>query len=1315
MRDILGDSLRNLTWFKNRQKWLHIMLVVLSLVVSMNVFWALRQPGLTLAGDAACGIPEHTHSDACSTQICICELPEEGHVHRESCYETLLTHAEDTLLLSCEQTEEPHIHTDSCYETIVTDPVAESVCICEDMDETHIHEDSCYETILTEGYEETILNCDLLYDPHEHTESCYILEAGEICQEQVLICNLEETAHIHDDTCYTTELICDQEDHIHTLECYSDENADVETQLDWQEMFADYPYTDNTQEDLVGIALTQVGYSESTLNFQVGQDGIRRGYTRYGDWYGTPYSDWSALFVSFCLHYAGTDPEEFPTNSGADSMATAWEKLGRYEPVGTYVPLAGDLVFFTDNTMGIVSEVQNSTLYVIHGDVEDSVCRTMLVLTEETIAGWGITGTPEAESPVEEPPENDFTEITEQPQQTPPEDQAFSSNEGTFDTSAPIPGEEELLDITDGPAVFIFAGGKTEPHIKRFSFQSARNIVELLPYLDARGGTYFFTLLDTNNQELPQDSNGNYIVTSGINYKLTMTVNNPEGFAPGTYRYQIPNGLQVNGGTGRFILTDGTDVGSWEVADNGLITMVFNEHMNTRTDITISATMGIMFPEQEEPLDFDGKITVTIEKPKTGEIHTKLNKWGTQGTEITDPSKLYWTVEITGRQDSHIPGSIITDQIKSGEHQYTQSDIDGGLSIGVGEYDLTTGVQLAWHAWDVSPNDPNLEWTEAGWSYRIPETITCKWCPQPITLGNNGWIYYIQYTSTPNTADATGKLWYTNSAMIDGQYVEGWGGFDHGEAQAAIVKTGDFHTDAEGSAFLWEFQATIPGMEEGKKAVYNWQIMDNLRVKDPENNTMGYEENDAIHSIVTARNNGNTYNVPNIADVTPETKFAWNNAWSAENGGIKYGRALGLLSRCNCTAENCQFWKGSCESLYWYKADDGYWYTNGFCHCWTEEYDTVFTFSYETDATAVMEAYGGLGYDLQNEALLQNTVYLQDGTPDVITAGTAIEEVPIPGVFNKELNHDFDGYTANYKITINEGKLVLTDGSPLTIRDEMTQTLAYISGSLVITTEDSNGNTATLNQGTDYTVTYDGTGSHTDENGNSVHLLDIVILHPQPVMYILDYDTTLIMPDRVTEGIRYTNAATITIWGKDIQDTTVEKVYADINIAAKSYKVEMYKTCATTGQPLGGATFGLYNSQGGLISTDVTNANGELLFQTNVIEGIILREHILYYMQELKAPPGYQLDDTKYWFCFCDNTRGYCYDCAQVMAGIDASRIPFEQIGKVHAENLILNYNLPATGGPGIYPVVLMSVMFILTPLVYEFIRRRKQERRGVG
>ena len=1153
MQDILAESLRRLKQNRARRIRMSAILLVLSLFVSLDVFWVLRQPGLTLAGDADCAITEHTH----------------------------------------------------------------------------------------------------------------------------------------DETCQTAETPCELVEHIHTIACYADETADVETQLDWQNMFADYPYTENLRENLVGIAKTQVGYAESTQNFQADSNNNLHGYTRYGSWYGAPYNDWSAMFVSFCLHYAGADPKEFPGNTGAASMAETWKTLGKYTEAGTYDASPGDLVFFTDNTVGIVSEVQSSTICVIRGDVNDAVCADIFPQTDPSIAGWGCTGERLEELPGTEEEIPVTEELIEEiiPDET--------------QLPAAEPEAEDPLDISNGPVFLIAEGGEPLPQIQSYALRSARATTELLPYLQANGGNYFFTLLDFDNQELPKDANGNYIATAGTGYKLTISINSPKGFLPGTYEYQIPNGLMVDGGEGTFVLKDGTHVGSWVVTDTGLITLVFNENINSRTDITISATLGIHFPEQETPIDFDGKITVTVEPPPNQNDPTVLQKWGQPDA---DAGKLDWFVQIYGHADSQIPGSIITDQATLPDwgkpHSYTQSDIDAGLTFGV------TDANGGWHAWTVTTEDPHLIWDENGWSYKIPHTVTCDHCGQ-LELGNDGWSYQVSYSSTPTPLNTPGNAAYENKVTVDNQTAWGWNSFEHGQIGAQIIKNGAFVSDAAGGGFLWNIQAIIPGRPEGQRAEYSWAISDEMRLMDQNGIVVERLPNDIHLATVTADYNGTTIQIPRIQDATDQDMFAWDNSWTSE--GIPATRTINLLSRCQCTPETCHW--GNCGE-YWYKNDAGVTVgTREFCQCWTETQNMTFTLVYKTSDLTAIQAYSALGYSVNNQAQLY---YLGDDN-NTIQVDYDDASVTIPQIFEKQLTHDFDGYTANYRITVNDAKLVLTDGSPLYIHDMMTKTLAYISGSLIITAEDANGNVTELRQGTDYTVTYDGTGNQKDEHGNEVHVLDIVIQHPQPVKYILDYDATLIIPEQVTEGVKYSNSATITLWGEQIKDTAVEKVYADINIAAKSYAVEMYKTCASTGKPLAGAIFGLYNEHGGLIAKATTDVNGYLRFQTNVVEGIILREHISYYMQELTAPPGYRLDDTKHWFCFCDKLDDTCETCDAVLEGLDAVRIPFEQVGNVQITNELMKYELPATGGPGIYPLLLASVIFVITPFVYLSIQRRKREWRDGG
>ena len=69
MQDILNESLKKLKKKRVRRTRMVAILLVLSLVVSLDVFWSLRQPGLTLAGNADCGITEHTHDKSCQMFI----------------------------------------------------------------------------------------------------------------------------------------------------------------------------------------------------------------------------------------------------------------------------------------------------------------------------------------------------------------------------------------------------------------------------------------------------------------------------------------------------------------------------------------------------------------------------------------------------------------------------------------------------------------------------------------------------------------------------------------------------------------------------------------------------------------------------------------------------------------------------------------------------------------------------------------------------------------------------------------------------------------------------------------------------------------------------------------------------------------------------------------------------------------------------------------------------------------------------------------------------------------------------------------------
>lgn len=387
LRNTLKDFLRKAKLNRKYKIRTLSVLMILSLVVTGNVFWMLRQTGLTLAGDAMCGCEEHQHSEECYSQTLICGT----HIHTENCYET---NVQTEPVLICSLTEEPHVHSDNCYNTEFVEGYEQQELVCTIAEDGHEHSEECYSTQYIEGYELKSLVCEKTVEPHVHTDLCYEIVEAETEADKILICELAENEHEHTDECYESTLICQKTEHTHTLDCYSDATADVESQLDWQAMFEGYP-TGDLRVDLVSIAKSQIGYAESERNFEVDSEGVRHGYTRYGAWYGAPYSDWSAMFVSFCLNYADSNSEDTPYNIGANTMQQLWMDAGRFADTDEYTPDHGDLIFFENNTVGIISSVNFDVLTVIHGDIDDAVVEYDIMDYDESIVGYGILELPE--------------------------------------------------------------------------------------------------------------------------------------------------------------------------------------------------------------------------------------------------------------------------------------------------------------------------------------------------------------------------------------------------------------------------------------------------------------------------------------------------------------------------------------------------------------------------------------------------------------------------------------------------------------------------------------------------------------------------------------------------------------------------------------------------------------------------------------------------------------------------------------------------------------------------------------------------------
>ncbi|MBR6070889.1 MAG: LPXTG cell wall anchor domain-containing protein [Ruminococcus sp.] len=197
-------------------------------------------------------------------------------------------------------------------------------------------------------------------------------------------------------------------------------SSELETPDVWEATLP--PLTDIAGENVARIAESQLGYTESSVNFVHAEDGeTHNGYTRYGAWYGNPYGEWNTMFTYFCMDYAGVSDEDIPSGSGCWAWSLELENAGLITPVTRGSPQRGDILLMDCDTDGkadrscIVSSADEDELIVIEGDTDGSVAECVYSAADERLIGMvsldGIT----AEPPVlpEEPAQLDFNAESE--------------------------------------------------------------------------------------------------------------------------------------------------------------------------------------------------------------------------------------------------------------------------------------------------------------------------------------------------------------------------------------------------------------------------------------------------------------------------------------------------------------------------------------------------------------------------------------------------------------------------------------------------------------------------------------------------------------------------------------------------------------------------------------------------------------------------------------------------------------------------------------------------------------------------------------
>ena len=632
MGTINNDYLGKHKKFRTDSKKLATVFLISAFVVAIIVFWWLKLVGITVTGEAFCGVDEHTHSDECYVSEIICGYGE--------------TEASEQSLQESTSAEEV-----SAQEEITTS------------EETATTED----TVISE---ETTVNTETETSQSKSEES------------QMSSSQQASTEHIHSHQCYKKNLSCSKAEHTHTQDCFPDKTADVETVSDWLSTIEDVEITNNIPENLIAVAMTQVGYEESQQNFELDSDGNKNGYTRYGEWYGNPYGKWNTMFVSFCLHYSNINNVDELKASGAEAMRFAWEKRAAYSAAADYKAARGDVAFIDDDgdgkadLTGVIIAPGEKAMIVIMGDSNNKVEEINTDITDKII-GYGRTG----ELSFARDTEHEINKEDEAAQQTTVPEETTQQTPPLMMMSASPAANNRIEDVND--LTILLKDFKIETH--EGDILGNDSVVYI-------GQTYKISLRFAE------------INTGDVWYQFKHDGDHH-------LHYKIPENIHYEAIEGTHPITakteNGTieDVGEYFINEDGVLVVVFKDDENgqcfaskySNVDFTIdfNATVGDTQSGESTEVVFNEEIKVNLNIDTKAEMKVTKTHGSYNGKDNTIDYQI--TIEAT---KAVIKNLVVPDDVYANNNHHilrdtiVVTDLDGNIldpqpTIGDGRYSGT--------------------------------------------------------------------------------------------------------------------------------------------------------------------------------------------------------------------------------------------------------------------------------------------------------------------------------------------------------------------------------------------------------------------------------------------------------------------------------------------------------------------------------------------------------------------------------------------------------------------------------------------------
>ena len=139
----------------------------------------------------------------------------------------------------------------------------------------------------------------------------------------------------------------------------------------------DVKLTGNQAQDIVNVALSQVGYHEGSSGSDLGgSSSSTANYTEYGRWFGQQ-SNWCAIFISWCANQAGIPTSVVKKNAVASGSSCQFgEKKYSF---GSRAPQVGDIIYVQNDSdsdvdhVGLIYKVDDTYIYAVEGNFGNKV------------------------------------------------------------------------------------------------------------------------------------------------------------------------------------------------------------------------------------------------------------------------------------------------------------------------------------------------------------------------------------------------------------------------------------------------------------------------------------------------------------------------------------------------------------------------------------------------------------------------------------------------------------------------------------------------------------------------------------------------------------------------------------------------------------------------------------------------------------------------------------------------------------------------------------------------------------------------------